>query len=154
MTREQAKNNLDVITAFAEGKEILFYLEQEKDWFIASEIQFTNDLEYIINDGFAKFKKAEKMGETIEFRRDTGGSWSKWETKLHKEYEKDGWKFEYRIKPKWNPKAGEIIFVSQNDEPLYRREFICMTKDNKKYVCHSLDGDDVSRWSHAKQIKG
>ena len=53
----------------------------------------------------------------------------------------------------WKPEPGEMIMVWQDFEhemSARKRQFITMTKDGKRFICHTLDGNDAMTWPNAK----
>jgi len=59
----------------------------------------------------------------------------------------------YRVKPKWMPKQGEIIEVSMDKVGWEQREFICMAKIDYRYICFNTDGSYASTWSYARELQ-
>ena len=53
----------------------------------------------------------------------------------------------------WKPKQGEEIMVWNNNEAsAVKREFISMTKNGKRFICHSEDGALAVNWDNAKPV--
>ena len=55
--------------------------------------------------------------------------------------------------PIWKPEPGEMIMVGfpgWTDTDFVKREYICMSKNGKHFVCHSEEGEDANGWPIAK----
>jgi len=144
MTREQAKKWIKEITAFANGEAILAYSEAI-GWGEVKEPLWNIKELYVINDKHVEARKAYAMGEKIECLDD--GRWvdvhiPSW---LHN--------CEYRAKPKWTPKQGEMIEVKLKYGTWTTREFLAMTKVNDRYICFDTSGDCTACWDLAREIK-
>jgi len=144
MTREQAKKWMAEISAFARGSDILLYNTDLEEWTVNHTPQWRIDRLYIINDKHVEVREAYAMGEDIEYLDD--GRWTY--------IREPNWidSTEYRVKPKWIPKQGEIIQVSIGKALWEQLEFICMTKTGDNYICFNADGSYASVWYYAKEL--
>jgi len=146
MTREQASKWIKEIEAFADGGEILWYHSKHKEWYIHTEPTWSMDILYVINDKHVEARKAFALGEHIEIR-----GFNTWELCCNPTWMDT---CEYRPEPTWKPKAGEMIEVrTSTNGDWQQREFICMTKDGKRFACHYLQGTEVRTWTEARELQ-
>ena len=144
MTREEAMDNMELIKAFASGKEILLYT-YDYNWVHVDNFEINGGI-YVINDNYVEFRKAEALGDVIEYY-----FCGEWRTK-DKSYSFDCMG-DLRIRESFIPKQGDNILVSDSpDRGFHIREFITMTKDMNGFVCHSPNGTVASSWKYAKPI--
>jgi len=136
------------IAAYGNGKDILNYDRSGKFWFTVKEPTWSIYSLYVIDDKHAIARKAYALGKPIEFSCPKGNGW----TTIKDE---PAWfdDCEYRPKEEWKPKMGDTIMVSSYYKPTWEKaEFICMTKRDNRYICHSTCGYTVSIWGNAKEI--
>ena len=144
MTRQEVTDNIGLLNAFASGREILVYTDDKK-WVQVSNFEINGGM-YVINDCYVEFRKAEALGDIVEYY--FNGRWNP----KNKSDRFDNM-ISLRIRESFVPKQGEKILVS--DIPgagFIVREFIAMTKNGKRFICHSISEGSASSWKYAKKI--
>ena len=144
MNREQIKKWLPEMTAYSEGKDIL-YMSNNLQW---EEIEYPNfnaDIIYVINDKHVEARKAFALGEPIEVSYDDGKTWyQKW---------KPNWNNGLISRPKkkeWFdniPEEGVLCWVFDNTNEDMKVATIIMSK--AKYFNDLRDNE----WKNAEPVK-
>ena len=139
------------------------YTHEDKLWELEEFTYWKKDEIYIIDDEWAKLRKAQVDGKTIQMldrgsNIDLPKDW--WKTSFYKIY-KTGSPNNYCIKPKkWYediPKKGVICWVWDEDKNKKRLRLITDFYQNAEYQFKETnkgfyDGDAVG-WKHAEPVK-
>lgn len=155
MTREQAKERLNVIEFWANGGELYRYNRTLKQWvrYDIGDMDFTSKGEtcYIPKDRHFEARKAFALGEKIEYRKEGEKEWRIWERNCAPSW---GIEYEYRPKKKeWWKYASEetpILCYVWNNMETYDNNYGLIIKKR-------LNGPFVTttglEWKNAKYIR-
>ena len=115
MTKEGAIKHRSIIEAFARGEEIYYYNRDTGEFRLTDKPLFSTESDYVIHNEFFDARKAQLLGEQIQFR--FKGT-EEWLDLLVPIIEADG--YEYRVKPKeWyelEENVGKIILVGDTND--------------------------------------
>ena len=79
MTRDQAKDFLPLVKAYAEGKDLELYHEKDQRWYPDPSPNFFQGMRYRINSKYRPFQTAEECVEEINKHFPVGRIKKKWE---------------------------------------------------------------------------